>query len=74
MSVKGQEMGASWVDHSVDVPLLMSHPKSALLGILQLLKGWETVRKLPRCLLSLIITQPQGLTTIIQRFCLCKYW
>lgn len=33
------------VDVSVDVPLLMSHPKSALLGVLQLLEGWQSVRQ-----------------------------
>lgn len=31
-------------DIAVDVPLLMSHPKSALLGVLQLLEGWQSVR------------------------------
>lgn len=30
-------------DYTVDVPLLMSHPKSALLGVLQLLDGWQNV-------------------------------
>lgn len=32
-----------WADVCVDVPLLMSHPKSALLPVLQLLQGWQSV-------------------------------
>lgn len=31
------------MDLSVDVPLLMSHPKTALLTLLQQLQGWQSV-------------------------------
>lgn len=39
-------MDTRMVDLAVDVPLLMSHPKTALLAVLQLMQGWETVRRL----------------------------
>jgi hypothetical protein len=44
METPDQRPATRWVDVSVDVPLLMSHPKSALLGVLQLLEGWQSVR------------------------------
>jgi hypothetical protein len=44
MEIPDQRTVTRCVDVSVEVPLLMSHPKSALLGVLQLLEGWQSVR------------------------------
>lgn len=47
-------------DVTVDIQLLMTHPKAALLAVLQLLNGWQHVR---------VVEAWQGLHWLQQRHC-----
>lgn len=54
-------------DTFVDVPLLVDRPKAALLGVLKLLEGWESVSGLPACCSYLWHDPSQCCQGVLQR-------